>query len=124
MLLASHAAFYNNVPVVDGILRPSDPYGTLRFFAFPTRPQTLHLVLHLSLTGEVRGTLSHRLRRGPDVLERSQPAAVHFPDPGGSREFDHVYDVRDVVFRREGSYAVDVLLDGALLCTAPLSVVQ
>lgn len=125
MLTALHGAFYQNVPIMDGTVQPSDPYGTLRFFGLPTRPQTLHLVLRLVQTGEVRGMLSHRMRRGVDELWRSQPVAVRFDDPGGGpRPFDYVCELRDVVFLREGSYAVDVLLDGTVLFTAELAVVQ
>ena len=124
MLVASYAAFYSHVAIVDGVVQPSDPYGTLRFFTFPTRPQTLHLVMRLYQTAAARGTLTHRLRRGMDELERGRSLEVQFPDHGGPRQFDYVYDVRDVVFLREGSYAVDVLLDRAVLCTATLSVVQ
>jgi hypothetical protein len=109
---------------VDGAVQATDPYGTLRFFLLPTRPQTLRLVLHPVQTGEVRGMLSHRMQRGTDELWRSQPVPVHFPDPGGTREFDTVYEVRGVVFPREGSYALDVLLDGAVLFSAGLAVVQ
>jgi hypothetical protein len=124
MLMAAHGAFYKSASIQDGTVHPSDPYGTLRFFQFPTRPQTLHLVLSLYLTAEARGTLSYRMRRGVDEQYRGQPVEVHFPDPGVARQFDYLYEVRDVVFRREGSYAVDVMLDGHVLYTAELAVVQ
>lgn len=124
MLVVPHAAFYKDVSIVDGITKPADPFGTLRFFEFPSPPRTLHLVLSLYLTTEVRGMLSYRLRRWEDELYRSRPAEIHLPDPGSSRQFDYVYDLQDVVFPREGLYLVDVLLDGAVLCSASLSVVQ
>ncbi len=124
MLVASYGGFYKDVPIIDGIVKPSNPFGTLRFLDFPTPPRTLHLVLKLYLTAEVRGMLSYRFRRWMDELYRSQPVEVYFPDPGGDREFDYVYDVPDVIFPREGYYMFDVLLDGAVLHTAPLSAVQ
>ena len=124
MLLAFHGAFFKDVPLVDGIVKPSDEFGTLRFFEFPTLPQSLHLVLSLYLTGEVRGMLSHRVRRWTDELYSSQPAEVHFDDPGTPRRFDYVYDIYNVIFPREGAYRLDVIFDRNVIYTAPLSIVQ
>jgi hypothetical protein len=124
MLLAPHGEFYKNVTVIDGKVETADPYGTLRFFEFPTAPQTLHLVLSLYITAEVRGVLSHRVRRWQDELFHSEPVEVHFPDPGKHHQFDYVYDIPDVIFPREGFYAVDVNFDGGMLYTANLSIVQ
>ncbi len=124
MLIAAHGSFYKDVAIEDGTVKASDPCGTLRFFEFPTAPRTLHLVLSLYLTTEVRGMLSYRLSRWMDELYRSEPVEVHFPDPGSPRQFDYVYDLPDVVFPREGYYMIAVILDGAVLYTAPLSAVQ
>jgi hypothetical protein len=124
MLLVPHGAFYKDVSVVDGNVRPSDEFGTLRFFDFPTPPQTLHLVLNFYITAEVTGMLSHRLRRSTDELSRSRAVEVHFPAPGDSRHFDYVYNLPDVIFPRPGVYVVDVMLDSAVLTSVSLSIVQ
>ena len=124
MLLAPHGGFYNNIETVDGKIKASDPFETLRFFEFPTAPQSLHLVLSLYATAELRGMLSHRLRRGDDELYQSRPIEVRFPDPGSAKQFDYVHELPDVVFPRPGLYHIDILFARAVLYTAPLAIVQ
>jgi uncharacterized protein DUF6941 len=124
MLLVPHGAFYKDVAIVDGAVRPSDEFRTLHFFDFPAPAQTLHLVLSFYITAEVTGMLSHRLRRWTDEIYQSRAVEVHFPQPADSKQFDYVYDLLDVVFPRPGVYVVDVLLDGAVLYSVSLSIVQ
>lgn len=124
MLLAPHGAFYKNIEIVDGKIKASDPFETLRFFEFPTAPQLLHLVLSLYATAELLGMLFHRVRRWDDEIYRSRPIEVHFPDPGNAKQFDYVYDLPDVVFPRQGFYHIDIFFDRAVLYTAPLAIVQ
>jgi uncharacterized protein DUF6941 len=124
MLLAPWGAFYKNVEVVDGNIKASDSFETLRFFEFPTAPQSLHMVLSLYATTEVRGFLSHRVRRQDDELFHSKPAKVHFPDPGTARQFEYLYDIFGVIFPRPGLFHIDILFDRDVLYTARLAIIQ
>jgi hypothetical protein len=124
MLLATWGALYKNIEVVDGQIKASDSFETLRFFEFPTAPQSLHMLLGLYSTTEVRGFLSHRVRRGDDELFQSKPTEVYFPDPGTNRQFEFLYDIPQVIFPRPGLFHIDILFDRDVLYTARLAIVQ
>ncbi len=67
---------------------------------------------------------ARRVSRWTDEIYRSQPVEVHFPDPSGAEQLDHVYNPADLVFPLEGYYLIDLLLDAVVRYTVQLLVVQ
>jgi hypothetical protein len=95
--------------------------NVLSFSAFPTAPYLLDFVITFHVEGPVSGEISYRVRKWEEVISQTEPRPFSLPDPASVQQLRHA-DRIWVAFPGQGSYSLDLLFDGALLHSFPLSV--
>ncbi len=95
--------------------------NVLSFKAFPTYPYSLRFSIAFHVLGEVTGEIAYRVRKWEEVIYQSEPTPLHIPQVEGQKMFTHV-DSIELVFPSQGSYLLDIIVDGAVLHSLAFSV--
>lgn len=95
--------------------------NVLSFRAFPTLPYLLSFTITFHIEGDMGGEIAYRVRKWDDVIHQTDPIPFRIEDTEGEKLLTYA-DRIEVAFPSQGSYLLDILVDGSVLYSVRFSV--